>query len=87
MSKKVVVENTLTSYIDYLEQSGYDVYTLYKNDNIDKISSPEYKAIIVSGLDILSTKDAQFNNPPVPIIEAKGQTPEEVYNLLESRYE
>ncbi len=84
--KKVVVENTLTPYIDFLKDSGYDVYTLYKNENINNIKSPDYKAIIVSGLDVLSTTDASYDNPPVPILEAKGRTPEEIYNLLESRY-
>lgn len=85
-NKKVVVENTLTPYIDYLKDSGYDVNTLYKNENINYITSPEYKAIIVSGIDVLSTTDASYMSPPIPIIEAKGKTPEEIKNILETRY-
>ena len=86
MKNKVVVENTLTPYIEYLKSCGYDVYTLYKNDNLQNIVSDEYKAIIVSGLDVLSTSDATYENPPVPIIEAKGYTPEELHNIIENKY-
>ncbi len=87
MSKKIVVENILTPHIEFLKDSGYDVYTLYKNENLNQITSSEYKAIIVSGLDRFSTDEANYNSPSAPIIEAKGQTPEEIYNLLESRYQ
>ena len=87
MKNKVVVENTLTPYIEHLKSCGYDVYTLYRNDNISNIVSDEYKAIIVSGLDVLGTRDASYEKPPVPIIEAKGHTPEEIHNMLENRYE
>ena len=85
LSNKVVVENTLTPYIEYLKNLGYDVYTLYKNSNLENITSDQYKAIVVSGLDVLSTSGATHNNPPVPIIEAKGYTPEEVQNIIESK--
>lgn len=86
MKNKIVVENTLTTYIEYLKSCGYDVYTLYRNDNINNIVSDEYKAIIVSGLDVLGTRDTSYENPPVPIIEARGHTPEEIYHMLENRY-
>ena len=86
MKNKVVVENTLTPYIDYLKSCGYDVYTLYKNDNLQNIVSDEYKAIVISGLDVLSANDTSFEKPPAPIIEAKGHTPEEVHNIIENKY-
>lgn len=86
MKNKVVVENTLTPYIDHLKSCGYDVFTLYKNDNLQNITSDEYKAIVISGLDVLSTGNATYQNPPVPIIEAKGHTPEEVHSIIENRY-
>lgn len=86
MNKKVVVENNLTPFIDFLKDSGYDVYTLHQNKNLDKINSNEYSAVIVSGIDVLSTNGTTYENPQVPIIEAKGRTPEEIYELLESRY-
>ncbi len=86
LKNKIVVENTLTPYIEYLKSCGYDVHTLYRNDNINNIISDEYKAIIVSGLDVLGTRDASYENPPIPIIEAKGYTPEEIHNMLENKY-
>ncbi len=86
MKTKVVVENTLTPYIDYLKSCGYDVYTLHKNANIKNIVSDEYKAIIVSGLDVLSTSGATYEKPPVPIIEAKDRTPKEIHDMIENKY-
>lgn len=85
MKEKVVVENILTPYIEYLKDKGYDVYTLNKNSNIENIISDEYKAIVVSGLDVLAINYAGYNNPPVPIVEARGRTPEEVHNVIESK--
>ena len=32
VKKKIVVENILTPYIEYLKSCGYDVYTLNKNN-------------------------------------------------------
>ncbi len=87
MKNKVVVENTLTSFAEHLKNAGYDVYTLNRNINLKNIVSDEYKAIVVSGLDVLSEREAGFNNPPVPIIEAKGLTPQEVQDLIENKLE
>ncbi|HSH36848.1 YkuS family protein [Schnuerera sp.] len=86
MKNKVVVENTLTPYIEHLKSLGYDVYTLYKNSNLENITSDEYKAIIVSGLDVLGTSGATHSKPPVPIIEASSHTPEEIHSIIESKY-
>mgnify|MGYP001033809897 CR=1 FL=1 len=86
MKKKIVVENTLTPYIEHLRSLGYDVYTLYKNSNLENITSDEYKAIVVSGLDVLSTSGATHNKPPAPIIEVKGRTPEEIHSIIENKH-
>jgi len=85
MKNKVVVENTLTPFIEHLKRVGYDVYTLNKTTNLTNITTDEYKAIIVSGLDTLSERQSSFNNPPVPIIEARGRTPQEVQSIIESK--
>ncbi len=85
MAGKIIVENTLTPYIKHLKSLGYDVYTLYKNSNLENITSDEYKAIVVSGLDVLSTSGATHSNPPVPIIEASGHTPEEIHNIIRNK--
>lgn len=85
MAGKIVIENTLTPYIEHLKSLGYDVYTLYKNSNLENITSDEYKAIVVSGIDVLSTSGATHSNPPVPIIEANGRTPEEVHSIIKNK--
>lgn len=85
MKRKVVVENILTPYIDYLETQGFDVYTLHKNNNLQNIVSDEYDAIVVSGLDQLSINDAGFEQPKASIIEADGLTPEEVHSIIEDK--
>ncbi|MBZ2175543.1 YkuS family protein [Schnuerera sp. xch1] len=87
MKNKVVVENTLTPYIEHLKSAGYDVHTLYKNSNLKNITSDQYKAVVVSGLDNLGYREGDSNNPPVPIIEAKGSTPQEVQNIIENKLE
>lgn len=84
MDKKVVVENTLKSHIDFLEKSGYDVHKLYKNENVNKIESFDYDGIVVSNM-----KDIPMGSnsrPSAPVIEAEGKTPEEIFNILRSRY-
>ena len=85
MKKKVVVENTLKPFIDHLRSVGYDVYTLNRNANLKNITNDEYKAIVVSGIDVLSERETNFNKPPVPIIEARGMTPQEVENMIENK--
>ena len=87
MKNKVVVENTLTPFIEHLKRAGYDVYTLNKSVNLNNINTDEYKAIVVSGLDTLSERQTGFSNPPVPIIEAKGRTPQEIQSMIENKLE
>lgn len=84
MDKKVVVENTLQSHIDFLEKSGYDVHKLYKNQNINNIESFNYDAIVVSSMS--EGFSGGHGRPSAPVIEAKGKTPEEVFNILRTRY-
>jgi len=86
MDKRVVVENTLESYISFLEDAGYDVHKLYKNENVNSISSFDYDGIVISDSSSLSLSHTEGNRPSAPIIEAKGKTPEEVFNILRSRY-
>ncbi len=87
MKNKVVVENTLTPYIEYLRSVGYDVYTLNRNANLKNITTDEYKAIVVSGMDVFSERESNFNNPSIPIIEAKGRTPQEIQQMIENKLE
>lgn len=85
LKKKIVVENILTPYIEYLKSCGYDVYTLNKNNNLQNIVSDEYEAIVISGLDQLSINDTGYKKPNAPIIEADGLTPEEVHGIIEDK--
>ena len=41
MKNKIVVENTLTPFIEHLRSVGYDVYTLNKNSNLQNITTDE----------------------------------------------
>lgn len=84
MDKKVVVENTLKSHIDFLEKCGYDVHKLYKNENVNNIESFDYDAIVISSMKNVPMEGT--SRPSAPIIEAEGKTPEEVFNILRTRY-
>lgn len=84
MHKKVVVENTLPSYIEYFQKSGYDVHRLYLNKNVDNISSKDYDGIIVTDLNSHNLASQGNRGFDIPIIEAKGKSPEEVYNMVKS---
>ncbi|RKD30605.1 YkuS family protein [Thermohalobacter berrensis] len=78
--KKIVVENTLEPYIEYLKNNGYDVHKLYLNKNANNITSPEYEAIILSNKNKMNTTQGNINN--LPVIETKGKSPQDVYNEL-----
>lgn len=80
MEKKVVVENTLKPYIEFLEESGYDVHKLYKNENASRIESTKYDGVVVSSTKSIPIKRNSKLN--VPIIEAEGKTPKEVLDIL-----
>ncbi len=84
MHKKIVVENTLQSHIDFLEKSGYDVHKLYKNENLYNITSSKYDGIIVNDLNEISSGENINYKTNSPVIEAKGKTPEQVYDILNS---
>ncbi|MGF7060359.1 YkuS family protein [Brassicibacter mesophilus] len=86
MNRKIVVENTLTSHIDFLEKSGYDVHKLYKNENLNNITSFDYDGIVISDKNNIDLNTGKDYRTGAPIIEAKNKTPEEVYNILRGRY-
>lgn len=86
MNKKIVVESTLKSHIDYLEQGGYEVHKLYKNENLNNITSFDYDGIVVEDLSNINMETSTSYRPGAPVVEAKDKTPEEVFNILRSRY-
>ena len=77
MKRKVAVENSLTNVSDYLRSQGYDVTNLQSNANLDG-----YDAIVVSGQDkdFMGMEDTLTKSA---VVDARGNTPEEVYNQLQ----
>ncbi|AOY76646.1 YkuS family protein [Clostridium formicaceticum] len=78
MKKKIAIEDGLADVRNYLQEKGYEVEGL-KNDNLNK-----YDAIIIAGQDsnVLGMENAVTKSP---IISARGQSAEEVYQQLQSR--
>ncbi|AOT69686.1 YkuS family protein [Geosporobacter ferrireducens] len=80
MNRKVVVENTLEDVRRYLADHGYDVRTMYKDDTVEDIVTDEYDAIVVTDLNSGNVdRNLKVN---VPVIEAAGLTPGEVYQKM-----
>lgn len=90
MDKKVVVESSLRDHIEYLEKYGYQVDTINKPEDINNVESFDYDAVVVSSLSSSSLNsslgEGSSSRPSAPVVEAKGKTPEEVYNILRGRY-
>lgn len=82
MKGKVVVENSLERVRQYLAEKGYDVRTMHLNDTLYDITSDEYDAIIVSERRYI---DRNRLKTDVPVIEAAGATPEQVYQKVRGR--
>ncbi|AKL94903.1 hypothetical protein CACET_c14390 [Clostridium aceticum] len=78
MKKKIAVEDGLADVRNYLQEKGYEVEGL-KNDNLNN-----YDAIIVTGQDsnVLGMENAVTKSP---IISARGQSAEEIYQQLQNR--
>ena len=80
MKRKVVVENTLEDVRDYFADHGYDVRTMYRDDTIEDIITEEYDAIVVTDLSSGNVdRKLQVN---VPVIEAAGLTPGEIFEKM-----
>lgn len=81
MHKKVAVEKNLQNVKQYFESKGFQVDTIHDTelDTIGTVS--EYDAIIISGgnNNFLGIEDT---NTKAPIIDAAGQTAEEIYNRI-----
>lgn len=80
MKRKVVVENTLKDVRNYLANHGYDVRTMYQDDTVEDIVTDEYDAIVVT--DLHSGNVDRKLKVKVPVIEAAGLTPGEVYQRM-----
>lgn len=80
MKAIIGVQNTLSPVKQYLSEKGFEVR------NFDGHQSQEYDAIVLSGQskNFLGMEDTATR---VPVIDARGLTPEEVYNRLRESLE
>lgn len=85
MNKRVIVENSLSEYIEFLEESGYEVEKIDDLENTSDMHSFDYDAVVISNADDFPM-DASSFRPGAPVVEAENKTPEEVFNILRSRY-
>lgn len=78
---KIGIEKSLNNVKDYLENSNESVSFLNESKNLKK-----YDAIVASGLDsnFLGMHDTSTK---VPVINAQGKTPEEIYSEIKNRLE
>lgn len=85
VDKRVVVENSLKDHIEFLEKSGYEVEKIQKPEDVHKVQSFDYDAVVVSSIDDVPMGATSFR-VTTPVVEAKDKTPEEIFNILRGRY-
>lgn len=81
MKKKVAIEQNLDNVKEYLEERGIKTEQFSGSQLINSSKISKYDAIIVSGSnkDFLGMEDAKTK---VPVIDATGMTPQEIYNNI-----
>ena len=88
MDKRIAVEDSLQDYIAFLEKSGYEVDRIHSPADANMVQY--YDAVVVSVVDESSMGKSTFaqtsGRPSAPTVEARGKTPEEVFNILRTRY-
>ncbi|SNS86327.1 Uncharacterised protein family (UPF0180) [Anaerovirgula multivorans] len=79
MKKKIAVEGSLSDVKDLLQSKGYQVEDLNNQNNLDS-----YDAIITTGQDsnVLGMENAVTKSP---VIDARGQSAEDIYQQLQNR--
>lgn len=79
MSKRIAVEEGLSPVRSYLKGNGYDVVDLNESTQTD-----DCDCCVISGTDVnvMGMQDITTN---VPVIDARGMTPEEVYQQVHQR--
>lgn len=79
MKHKIAVEGSLTNVRDYLQNKGYQVTSLNNTGNLDS-----FDAIVVTGQDS-NTLGIQNTQTKTPVITARGQSAEQVYDEIRRR--
>lgn len=87
MGRRIAIEKSLHDYIDFFEQSGYEVNKILGNEDAGNVQSSECDAVIVFDMEQdgsleLSSFLRSWSKDSAPVIEARGKTPEEVLNML-----
>ncbi|HZJ76217.1 MAG TPA: YkuS family protein [Oscillospiraceae bacterium] len=90
MDKRVAVEDSLHEHIKFLEKSGYEVDRIKSPADANIVHDFDYDAVVVSNMDDSSMEKSIFSQSggraSAPIVEARGKTPEEVFNILRTRH-
>lgn len=81
---KIAVQKGLTPVQEYLTERGYEVETI-DFDAFTKAQTEEYDAIVITGMytNFLGLETTATN---VPVIDATGMTPEEIYEQIERSF-
>lgn len=79
MSKRIAVEDGLAPVQRYLQENGYDVVSLNKQV---EIGGCDCCVISSSDENMMGMQDVMTN---VPVIDARGMTPEEVYRQVNEK--
>lgn len=79
MKTKIAVEGSLTNVMDYLQKKGCQVTNLHNTGNLDS-----FDAIVVTGQDS-NTLGIETTQTKTPIITARGQSVEQVYDEIRRR--
>ncbi|MFW5648959.1 MAG: YkuS family protein [Candidatus Alkaliphilus sp. MAG34] len=90
MGRKIAIEASLHDYIDFFEESGYEVNKILGAEDAGNIQSSECDAVIISdtkdGSLELSTFLRSGGPASAPVIDATGKTPEEIFDMLGSEH-
>lgn len=81
MNHKIAVEESLTQVKDFLALKGYSVDSINLGREYTR-SLDEYDAVVVTGMNenFLGIEDTNTN---ATVINAKGQTAEQIYSQIE----
>lgn len=83
MRKKIAVEKNLANVRQYFEKNGYEVDSFDDSQLFHVARVSEYDALVISGgnKNLMGNEDT---NLAVPVIEARGMSPEEIYSRINS---
>ena len=83
--QKIAIEENLLPFKDYLADKGYRVESINFSKGYTN-NTDRFDAYVITGMsaNFLGVNDT---NTKAVVIEAKGKTPEQVYDELKSRFD